>query len=246
MQGTVIPGTLALLLHAALAGVMLQNWSQPPTIKKVKTPKFVQAKLVSLKEKPAAPKPVKKKPKPKFEKPPVAKKKPAPKKPVVKIPKKVVEKPKPKPKPVVKDVEPAKPDPEILRKARKKAEDIRRQQALLAAMQEEEVFAQNAEDAQATQSYIGLITRVIQNNWNRPLSARNGMEAELLIQLVPNGQIVGVTIVRSSGDAAFDRSAELAVKKVGSFPELGDMPAATFERNFRRLRFLFKPEDLRS
>jgi colicin import membrane protein len=72
------------------------------------------------------------------------------------------------------------------------------------------------------------------------------MEAELLIQLVPNGQIVAVNIVRSSGDAAFDRSAELAVKKAGSFPELADMPPAMFERNFRRLRFIFKPEDLRS
>jgi colicin import membrane protein len=70
------------------------------------------------------------------------------------------------------------------------------------------------------------------------------MEAELLIALVPTGEVVNVTVVRSSGNAAFDRSAEVAVRQAAPF-RVPDDPAL-FERNFRALRILFKPEDLRN
>ena len=48
----------------------------------------------------------------------------------------------------------------------------------------------------------------------------------------------------SSGNAAFDRSALLAVRDAAPF-EVPDDPAL-FERSFRRLRILFRPEDLRN
>ncbi len=81
--------------------------------------------------------------------------------------------------------------------------------------------------------------------WSRPPSARNGMEALLSLQLVPSGDVVSVSLVRSSGSAAFDRSAINAVEKAGSFPELARLPRAEFERSFRRFSLLFRPEDLR-
>ena len=51
-----------------------------------------------------------------------------------------------------------------------------------------------------------------------------------------------MTILESSGNSAFDRSAEVAVRKVGRF----EVPKETrlFEGNFRRFTLLFKPEDL--
>ena len=94
-------------------------------------------------------------------------------------------------------------------------------------------------------SYTALIAQTVINYWSRPPSARNGMEAELRLQLVPTGEVVSVTLIRGSGNAAFDNSAINAVKKAGSFPELQNLPSAEFENNFRRFRLLFKPEDLR-
>jgi colicin import membrane protein len=71
------------------------------------------------------------------------------------------------------------------------------------------------------------------------------MECELEVQLVPTGEVVGVRVVRSSGNAAFDASAENAVRKAGAFPELQKLPSGEFEKKFRRLNLIFKPEDLR-
>jgi len=71
------------------------------------------------------------------------------------------------------------------------------------------------------------------------------MEAELLIQLVPTGQLVGVTVIKSSGNQPFDRAAEQAVRKAGRFERLKELESRIFERNFRQFRLLFRPDDLR-
>ena len=94
-------------------------------------------------------------------------------------------------------------------------------------------------------SYAALIQQTVVNYWSRPPSARNGMEALLEVQLVPTGEVVSVSLLRGSGNSAFDRSAMNAVEKAGSFPELQNLPTREFEKNFRRFRLLFKPEDLR-
>jgi colicin import membrane protein len=116
---------------------------------------------------------------------------------------------------------------------------------LAEAINQENERQQVATDAELANSYIALITEVIQNNWNRPPSARNNMEAELALQLVPTGEVVSVNVVSSSGNSAFDRSAENAVLKAARFPELQNLPNRVFEDYFRRLRLKFRPEDLR-
>ena len=62
------------------------------------------------------------------------------------------------------------------------------------------------------------------------------------VDLVPTGDLVNVTVVESSGNPAFDRSAEQAVRKAGKF----EVPkeSALFESKFRRFNLLFQPEDL--
>ena len=85
----------------------------------------------------------------------------------------------------------------------------------------------------------------IESNWSRPPSARRGMVVTLQIQLVPTGQLVSVVVLKSSGNDAFDRSAEQAVRKVGQFENLRDMPSRVFEANFRKLNLEFSPDDLR-
>lgn len=120
-----------------------------------------------------------------------------------------------------------------------------RQERLERALAEEEEFFQAQQSEQVAQSYVDVMAERIENQWSRPPSARTGMRCVLEIQLVPTGQVVNVTVVESSGSAAFDRSAEQAVKRVDRFEEVQDMPSQVFERHFRQLRLVFNPEDLR-
>ena len=70
------------------------------------------------------------------------------------------------------------------------------------------------------------------------------MTAVLAIRLVPTGEVISVEVIQSSGNAAFDRSVEQAVRKAERFPELRDMSTTLFETSFRNLTITFRPEDL--
>ncbi len=111
------------------------------------------------------------------------------------------------------------------------------------ALQKSNAKAKN-EELQAN-SYRQVIQRRLSQNWSRPPSARRGMEATIRLQLVPTGRVVGVTVLSSSGDVAFDRSVEQAAFKAAPFEELGSMPPALFEKKFRQVDVLFSPQDLR-
>lgn len=132
---------------------------------------------------------------------------------------------------------------EAARQERERQEEI--QQRLDEALAREEEFLMETQTQGAVQSYVSLIAQRIEQNWSRPPSARVGMQVVLMIQLVPTGQVVDVSVVESSGNAAFDRSAEQAVTRVGRFTEVQDMPPDLFERHFRQLRLVFIPRDLR-
>ena len=67
------------------------------------------------------------------------------------------------------------------------------------------------------------------------------MEAVISIRLVPTGRVVGVTVLQSSGDIAFDRSVEQAAFKAEQFVELQEMDAGLFERRFRQVDVAFSP-----
>ena len=101
------------------------------------------------------------------------------------------------------------------------------------------------EDELAANSYRQLIQRRLAENWNRPPSARREMETIIRLQLVPTGRVVGVTILKSSGDTAFDRSVEQAAFKADQFFGLQKMSPSLFEKKFRQVDILFNPQDLR-
>ena len=169
-------------------------------------------------------------------------------------PEQQVQKPKPKPKPVASKPKPqAKPAPKPEPVEQPKPEPRLTEAELAAltradlarALDEEEEFVAEATAEEMAASYAALIQQTVVNYWSRPPSARNGMEALLQIQLIPTGEVVSVSVLKSSGNGAFDRSAINAVEKAGSFPELKNLPPREFERTFRRFRLLFRPEDLR-
>jgi len=123
------------------------------------------------------------------------------------------------------------------------AERKNMEQGLAMAVQDEQEYRKAVTDDEKAMAYVAQIQREIVQNWSRPPSARNGMEALLKVHLVPTGEVVDVALVKSSGNDAFDRSAVLAVQKAGRFMVPSD--SSQFERNFRQFEVLFRPEDLR-
>lgn len=116
----------------------------------------------------------------------------------------------------------------------------------LEAEQKAQAIAQQTEDDQLlSQSWSAFIQKKVQQNWSRPPSARNNMETLLTIRLIPTGEIIDVSVARSSGNEAFDRSAVQAVKRVGQFAGMNAMPPRIFERDFRQFTLMFTPQDLR-
>ncbi|MBE9538308.1 MAG: cell envelope integrity protein TolA [Proteobacteria bacterium] len=217
--------------------MLTTNWSgldEQRVIKPRVIPKVIHARLVDASE--LKPKKVAKtvaKPKPK----PRAKPKP---KPVQKAKPKPEAKPKKTPPKVVEKVEP-KPEPRLT--AAELAAIARSELSQAMAEEEQAQAAMTSDDIAA--SYAALIQQTVVSYWSRPPSARNGMEVLLALQLIPTGEVVSVTVVKSSGNSAFDRSAMNAVQKAEQFPELKNLPSREFEKTFRRFRLLFRPEDLR-
>lgn len=245
-------------LHALVIFFLTANWtlSDERLVKPKPAPKVINATLVTLSEaqpQPAPkpePLPVAKPEPPKPEaKPPPPKPAPKPEPPKPEPPK--PEPPKPAPKPEPKP--PPKPEPkqqpkgptaqELAEQARQ--ETARREAAAKAAAQAAQAARAAAASAELSASYASLIRQTVEQRWSRPPTARNGMEVLLSIQLIPTGEVVSVSVLRSSGDTAFDHSAVAAVERAGNFPELKNLPPREFEQNFRRFRLLFRPEDLR-
>jgi len=127
-------------------------------------------------------------------------------------------------------------------------ERLRQEEEVERQRQAEEVAVAAAEAARTefelVQSATALIQQALQQVWNRPPSARNGMRAILRIRMLPTGELLEASITQSSGDSAFDRSAENAVYSASPFSELQNLPINVFNTNFRTLSLIFEPEDL--
>tara|TARA_B110000858_G_scaffold175921_1_gene209708 strand:+ start:703 stop:1560 length:858 start_codon:yes stop_codon:yes gene_type:complete len=137
------------------------------------------------------------------------------------------------------------------RERRQRQQEIRDQKLdreLDRQRQEEAADAAAAEIASSEfemlQSGMAIIQQAVQSVWSRPPSARNGMRAILQIRMLPTGEITDVSVTESSGDPAFDRSAENAVYSAAPFRELQALPINVFNENFRSLSLIFQPEDL--
>ena len=217
------PLLVTLLLHLLVIAILVVRWESPTTIEaRVAKPVAIKAQLVSADTL---------KPKPKPEPTP----KPKPK-----------QEPKPQPKPQPKPAEPVPEKPAEVQKPTPSTEDMAAQnlKEIESAMASEQT-AQAGVSGSISDTLAAIIRQAVVGRWARPPSARNGMVAVLEIALVPTGDVVGVSVLTSSGDNAFDRSALNAVERVGRFPEVKQLDRALFERDFRRFQLIFRPDDLR-
>jgi periplasmic protein TonB len=238
---------IAIALHLLVIGAVTFTWSSEPTLKKVRPlPPHVQAVIM---EKPAEKKPVAKpkpvpepvpKPEPKPEPKPVAKPEP---KPVPKPEPKPVAKPEPKPVPKPEPKPAPKPEPKPEPKPSFTAPKL---DELMASEDREIESSAQAERDQAvreaseTDSYVAAIRQTLSQRWIIPATARekSSLSAHVRIRLLPGGEVIDATLVKSSGDRAFDDSALNAVRSAGRLP----VPSGElFNRNFRDFQIDFNP-----
>ncbi len=97
---------------------------------------------------------------------------------------------------------------------------------------------QQALDA-ALEQYTPAIQRRVEQAWLRPAGAPPGLTCMLQVRLGKGGSVLGAQVGRSSGNAAFDRSAQQAVIKASPLPLPSDPEIAA---GFRNLSFRFQPD----
>lgn len=216
---------LALLVHAGVVFILIVGWSPIKGDLHVIKPKIVNAKLMVMDRGEV--------------------KAPGPQASPKLLPKERLRH-KPEPKVLPAQV-PPKIDLETARRQRREAERQDRlrelsERGFKQALTREAMDLVESVREDNARAYVDEIYETIVANWSRPPSARNDMEAKLLVELLPTGEVLLVTILSSSGNSAFDRSAEAAVRKSRRFRMPDDQ--SLFENRFRKFTLLFKPEDL--
>lgn len=128
---------------------------------------------------------------------------------------------------------------------RRKQEEARRKEAetaLQAQLQAEERARQAAAEARERASVLatweGRIRQRVMAKWVEPSAASKGMKCDVFVRLVPGGEVIEARVVRSSGDALFDRSVESAVYQASPLP----VPAEPhLFRHIQEIKFTFNP-----
>ncbi len=136
------------------------------------------------------------------------------------------------------------------RKAKEKQDalqaEIARQEAALEKQLEADRQARQAEARrQASLSEINKYRRLIKEevtrHWNIPATAHDDLLCEVKVRLIPSGDVVDVHIIKSSGDAAFDRSVEKAVYRAAPL-SVPPVESGLFDE-FREVVFQFEPRN---
>lgn len=136
---------------------------------------------------------------------------------------------------------------------RKQEEEQKRQQeqrkkqaeeALREQLEEEEKGRSAAKAARAARmapevdKYKAAIRQKVERNWIRPTSSRKDLQCTVRVRQAPGGEVLEAKVVRSSGDAIYDRSVENAVYKASPLPTPPN--PEVFDRD---IEFIFRPQD---
>lgn len=100
--------------------------------------------------------------------------------------------------------------------------------------------AQQARAQSELERFQALIKQRVESSWVNSGGWTKDIRCLVHVRLIPTGEVIEATVVRSSGNAAFDRSAENAVYKASPLPLPEDK--ALFE-HFRDFNFDFHPQE---
>ncbi len=138
---------------------------------------------------------------------------------------------------------------EQARSERLKQEQVRQELAKKKAAEAQQAAQQAALEAARTariagevDKYKALIINAISQQWILPENANSNLSSQFRIRLAPNGAVLQVSLIRSSGDPILDRSAQAAIYKASPLPVPTD--AATFDL-FRDISLTVRPTNAR-
>lgn len=102
----------------------------------------------------------------------------------------------------------------------------------------EEMTRQDAEPARGLKDeFIGKIKAKIEQNTFAPKGFTGNLRAEFKIVLLPTGEVLSVTLVKSSGNPPYDEAVERSIYKSAPLPLPPNNPELF--REFRELRLPF-------
>ncbi|MFC7782236.1 cell envelope integrity protein TolA [Legionella taurinensis] len=111
-----------------------------------------------------------------------------------------------------------------------------------AAADAAQAAANRARLAGEVDKYKALIINAIGRQWILPDNVDRGLSSQFRIRLAPDGAVLEVSLIRSSGDPILDRSAQTAIYKASPLPVPTD--PATFDI-FRDISLTVRPENVR-
>jgi len=126
--------------------------------------------------------------------------------------------------------------------AKASMENKKRTEAAAATAQQAQNSENQARIAGEVDKYKALIVTAIGRNWILPENANSSMSSQFRIRLAPDGMVLEVSLIRSSGDPLLDRSAQTAIFKASPLPVPTD--AETFNL-FRDISLTVRPEQVR-
>jgi colicin import membrane protein len=130
--------------------------------------------------------------------------------------------------------------------AKQQAEALRKAEAEKAAAEAARAAAEKARQAELAKAREDMLAKAakeieqkVERVWIRPASSDGNLKCTLRVSLLSSGEVMNVSIVKSSGDDMFDRSAENAVKKASPLPVPNDREL--FNSKFKNFVFEFEP-----
>ena len=112
------------------------------------------------------------------------------------------------------------------------------QQEVSSTLQKNQMATRNAA---ATTKYRHLILQSIAQQWIIPPDVDKHLETRLAVRLAPGGMVLEVVIIKGSGNAVLDRSAQTAVYKASPLPVPKE--SGLFS-SFRQINLTVRPEGL--
>ena len=96
-------------------------------------------------------------------------------------------------------------------------------------------------DKQEISIYAQKIISTIESAWMKPRNIPKDLVANLRLQIRSSGRIIGVDLVKSSGNIRFDNSALQAVRRVETFSFFNSIPKNLYESEFQIISISFNP-----
>lgn len=134
---------------------------------------------------------------------------------------------------------------EALKEEKAKAEKVAlaQEQQRKAAIAEAQANAEQAASmAGEINKYKALILNAISRQWIFPDNVDPNLSSKFRIRLAPDGMVLEVSLLKSSGDSILDRSAQTAIYKASPLPVPHD--PATFNQ-FRDINLTVRPTQIR-